>query len=62
LDFGCALNSGAFRVHYEPSFSIEKSVVNDSLIFFFLTLLSRLQELGTVPAMDISEYEKVLRK
>lgn len=62
LDFGCALNSGTFRVFYEPSFSIEKSDANDALIFFFLTLLSRLQELGTVPAMDISEYEKVLRK
>lgn len=62
LDFGCALDSGAFRILYEPSFSIEKSGSEDSLIFFFLTLLAKLQALGTVPAMDISEYEKVLRK
>ena len=64
LDFGCALNSGSFRVRYNenPPYSIETSNSENSLIFFFLTLLSRLQELGTAPAMDISAYEQALNR
>lgn len=63
LNFGCALNSGSFRVEYQdsPPHSIETSNSENSLIFFFLTLLARLQKLGTVPAMDILAYERVLR-
>ena len=62
LDFGCALNSGSFRIRYNeaPPHDIESSKSENSLIFFFLTLLSRLQELGTAPAMDISSYERAL--
>lgn len=62
IDFGCVLNAGSFRrdhLDYESS-SIETSESEDSLMFFFLTLLYYLQRLGTVPAIDFKEYEKVL--
>lgn len=62
VDFGCVLGCGAFSVM--PSDTGECYVgesSNDiSLISFFLDLLSRLQRLGTVPAIDIDEYAKSL--
>lgn len=62
IDLGCALRSGAFDAKYfhdtEPN--VEVCEAEESLIFFFLHLLTRLQQLGTVPAMSISEYAKSL--
>ena len=62
LDLGCALEGGAFEVTYPATGSptIRTSQPEDSLITFFLRLLARLQQLGTVPAMDIAEYERCL--
>ena len=60
LDLGCALNSGSFRVDYHPTPKIEISTSENSLIFFFLTLLSKLQKIGTVSAMNISAYENTI--
>jgi hypothetical protein len=62
LNFGCALQSGAFEILSDGKneLSVRKSKSSDSLIFFFLTLLSRLQQLGTVPAIDIKEYANSL--
>ena len=60
LDLGCALNSGSFRVDYSSTPEIETSTSANSLIFFFLTLLSKLQKIGTAPAMDISAYENTI--
>lgn len=63
LDFGCALKNGAFTISYDKSEpQIETSISNDSLIFFFLNLLARLQIMGSVPAMNIAEYKKSLKK
>ena len=64
LNFGCALESGSFRIDYNAAspHTFEVSTPENSLIFFFLNLLSRLQELGTVSAMDISAYGQVLRR
>jgi hypothetical protein len=62
IDLGCALHFGAFEVIYEhgAKVKIEKSGREDALIFFFLRLLSRLQTMGTAPALDIDEYAKSL--
>lgn len=64
IQLGCALECGGFNVSYfdKEKLRIEKSKKGNALIFFFLSLLARLQELGTVPAMDISEYAKSLEK
>lgn len=61
IDFGCALRHGSFDVDYSDSSpNIRISSSETSLIFLFLTLLSRLQILGTVPAIEFDEYAKVL--
>jgi len=39
---------------------VTASAPGDALIAFFLTLLSRLQSLGTVPALDFTQYAKSL--
>jgi hypothetical protein len=61
INLGCVLKRGAFEISYGKSIVIKKSEDYDALIFFFLRLLTSLQRLGTVPAMDISQYEKVLQ-
>ena len=62
INFGCSLESGAFVVAYGKEPTIEKSEKTDGLIFFFLKLLSSLQSLATVPAIDIETYIKQLKK
>ena len=61
VDFGCAIKQGAFWVEYEPKFKIKRSAKEESLMFFFLQLLIKLQRIGTVPAIDIEEYAKSLQ-
>ncbi len=63
IDLGCALKAGAADVHYgEGGVEVERSGREEALIFFFLHLLARLGELGTVPAMDIREWAKALEE
>jgi len=62
LDLGCALRNGSFEAIYENrTLHLEKSRDDDVLIFFFLKLLSRLQQVGTVPAMEIAKYANALK-
>ena len=62
LDLGCALCDGGFEVVYgddgEPK--VSQSGPESSLIFFFLRLLHRLQQVATVPAIDYVEYSALL--
>jgi Domain of unknown function (DUF6602) len=62
LDFGCVLNSGAFQITYShgDNVKVSNSRKDNSLIVFFLQLLSSLQKLGTVPAIDMEQYIKSL--
>jgi len=62
LDLGCALRHGAFEVLYPPRRrpSIRTSSSETALIFFFLRLLGRLQQSGTVPALDFEAYGRTL--
>ena len=62
LDCGCCLNAGAFAVNWKTNraqFTISKR--QHALIRFFFQLISRLQKHGTVPALDLDEYAKVLK-
>lgn len=63
IDLGCALRSGAFELKEtrQKSYSVETTGKDEALIFFFLRMLSRLQSLGTVPALDISKYADSVR-
>lgn len=59
LHFGCSLQDGAFwfKKCRGNKYSFERSAKKEeSLIFFFLNLLSELQQLGTVPAIDLKAY------
>lgn len=58
LNFGCSLNKESFwfKMDLEGALILETSRQNEGLIFFFLNLLSELQQLGTVPAIDIQRY------
>lgn len=58
LNIGCTLESGSYIVNEDGT--IETSSVEESLIFFFIKLFTQLQNLGTVPAMDIDLYSRVL--
>jgi len=61
IHFGCSLQTGSFNAEYsEDTIEIKYSHKNESLIFFFLHLLEKLQKLGTVPALNITEYAKSL--
>jgi hypothetical protein len=62
LDFGCALCDGGFDTLYDEQgdITVTKSAADSSLIFFFLRLLHRLQQVATVPAIDYAEYSSLL--
>lgn len=57
LNCGCALEHGAF----DDSEGILTIAPRDgALVYFLFRLLSRLQSLGTVPAIDWSAYAKII--
>ena len=61
LDIGCTVTSGAFNVAYPAGkVQIEVSQVELALVYFLFHLLSRLQQVGTVPAIDYDRYIKTL--
>lgn len=62
LDLGCSLQHGAFEtiVNSGEPVKAEVSEQKTALVFFFMRLLHRLQQLGTVPAIDLREYTKDL--
>lgn len=62
LDLGCALEHGGFEVTYGSKPGLVVSAPETALMFFFLRLLGRLQELGTVPAIDFGQYGAALKK
>ena len=57
LDLGCSLRHGAFEASKS---GIHFSQPEEALIFFVLRLLSRLQHLGTAPAIDLAEYARAI--
>lgn len=58
LDCGCALAHGCFdRYDGEVLVASEEG----AMMFFLFRLLSRLQSLGTVPAIDWAAYSRIIR-
>lgn len=57
FDLGCSINDRSFSLEEN---NLKISDKDESLIFFFLKLLSMLTKLGTVPALSIDEYAKAL--
>ena len=58
LDLGCAIRDGSFKVSYHDTgvARVNSSPGPSSLVAFFFHLLSMLQQIGTVPAIDYTEY------
>ncbi|MFN4314357.1 MAG: DUF6602 domain-containing protein [Chitinophagaceae bacterium] len=62
INIGCVLNDRSFvtkvdkKDELNPSINIHYSTKGESLIFFFLKLVSELQKLGTVRAIDLNKY------
>ena len=59
VDCGCVLTGGAFFYDYGSN-NLKASGKDESLVYFFLQLLILLQNMGTVPAIDLAEYMKAL--
>jgi len=61
LNLGCAVRSGSFEARRKGKrVQVEVSSPETALIFFFTRLLHRLQQVGTVPALDILKYAEGL--
>ena len=62
LDLGCAIRDGSFKVSYHDTGAAKVSLSSSSssLVAFFFQLLSMLQQIGTVPAIDYTEYLEAL--
>lgn len=58
LDCGCALEHGSFDFH---DGELVVATEQGALMFFLFRLLSRLQSLGTVPAIDWAAYSRIVR-
>jgi hypothetical protein len=57
LNLGCAVKNGSFEARpTKRGVEVEISTRETALVFFFVRLLCRLQEMGTVPAMDFRKY------
>jgi len=62
IDLICCLTRGALAISYEKdSIKLKKSTPESSLIFFFIKLMSALQDIGTVPAIDFNAYSRTLK-
>ena len=59
INLGCILNSLSFINDFENN-DLKISNKEESLIFFFFKLFSALQNLGTVPAMEMDKWGQVL--
>lgn len=61
VDIGCVLDAGSFEVEYDtegPTVTTSGAAI--SLSAFFFRLLHRLQQVGTVPAIDYDAYTRGL--
>ncbi len=58
LDLGCAVRHGVFGVHYPPNdaATITVETSSASLALFLLRLIATLQEIATVPCIDVLAY------
>jgi hypothetical protein len=63
LDFGCALEAGSFFTDWKTGLPVSRySTKETSLVSFVLGMIHALQQLGTVPALDLNAYLTPLLK
>ncbi|MBU1020078.1 MAG: hypothetical protein KJ847_02600 [Firmicutes bacterium] len=56
LDIGCCIEKGGFVIDYSKGISIEKSSKTSTMTYFFIKLVAKLQDVGTVPCIDFEKY------
>lgn len=56
IDFGCALDTGAFKVDHSGIMPVVTVTAQNVLLAFFMGLLDSLQALASVPALDYKAY------
>jgi hypothetical protein len=56
LDFGCSLADGSFTINYGDELEAQVSISEDSLVTFFINLVTDLQAMGNAPALDLKAY------
>lgn len=61
LDLGCVASAGAWEVPVDVSVETTVSEPERSLVFFAMRLLARLQQMGTIPAMDYDAWSAPLQ-
>lgn len=61
VDCGCVISEGSFFFD-APNSQLTLSTKEDSLVSFFLGILTKLQGMATVPAIDLNAYAKTLTK
>ncbi len=61
LDLGCVVAAGAWEVPADRTIATTTVAEKRSLIFFAVRLLARLQQMGTIPAMDYDAWSAPLR-
>jgi hypothetical protein len=60
LDLGCVAAAGAWEVPAGATIPLKTVSEDKSLVFFAMRLLARLQEMGTIPAMDYDAWSETL--
>lgn len=61
LDLVCCLQTKSYKLDYlRDKITSSSSTENESLIFFFVNLFVKLQDMGNPPAMDIMAYAKAM--
>jgi hypothetical protein len=62
IDIGCVLNDKSFKIDMDITDALNPKVIfnfstkEETLIYFFLKLVTELQKLGTVRPIDLSKY------
>jgi hypothetical protein len=56
IDIGCSLNNGSFTINYDKNVKISYSSKETALNYFFIKLITKLQEVGTVCCIDFEKY------
>lgn len=60
LDLGCVVSAGAWEVPTDPTAALMTVASERSLVFLAMRLLARLQQMGTIPAMDFDIWSAPL--
>jgi hypothetical protein len=61
LDLGCVVAEGAWEVPADPIIAVTIAKQERGLVFFAMRLLARLQQIGTIPAMDYDAWSAPLQ-